>query len=140
MPGKVSVEPRSNGVFGDDRVGAMMAKYDADKSGSFNAEECARPHVATHTADSLVHDPPTALTRIPPCFPAHRINPPHRPAPLRVRRIVNDVAASEKSNSLLKKFSGALVLILLAMTGALFGVSYAAGESLKESHVRPTPL
>ena len=62
------------------------------------------------------------------------------PAPLRVRRIVNDVAASEKSNSLLKKFSGALVLILLAMTGALFGVSYAAGESLKESHVRPTPL
>ena len=78
MPGKVSVEP-TNGVFGDDRVGAMMAKYDADKSGSFNAEECARPHVATHTADSLVHDPPTALTRIPPCFPAHRIDPPHRP-------------------------------------------------------------
>ena len=50
------------------------------------------------------------------------------PAPLRVRRIVNDVAASEKSNSLLKKFSGALVLILLAMTGALFGVSYAGGR------------
>jgi hypothetical protein len=60
MPGKVSVEPRSNGVFGDDRVGAMMAKYDADKSGSFNAEECARPHVATHTADSrsfMIHPP-----------------------------------------------------------------------------------
>ena len=72
MPGKVSVEP-TNGVFGDDRVGAMMAKYDADKSGSFNAEECARPHVATHTADSLVHDPPTALTRIPTMFP----RPPH---------------------------------------------------------------
>ena len=45
-----------------------------------------------------------------------------------MRRIVNDVAASEKSNSLLKKFSGALVLILLAMTGALFGVSYAGGR------------
>ena len=37
---------------------------------------------------------------------------------------------------MLKKFSGALFFIVLLLTGALFGVSLAAGETLKENHVK----
>ena len=53
-----------------------------------------------------------------------------------MRQVVNDVMGAKESNKMLKKFSGALFFIVLLLTGALFGVSIAAGEAIKESHVK----
>jgi len=53
-----------------------------------------------------------------------------------VRQVVNDVMGAKESNAMLKKFSGALFFIVLLLTGALFGVSLAAGEALKENHIK----
>jgi len=54
----------------------------------------------------------------------------------RVRQIVNDVMGAKESNAILKKFSGLLFVIILLLIGALFGVSLAAAEAVKESHVK----
>ena len=52
-----------------------------------------------------------------------------------VRGIVNDVLNQQKMNKSLKKIVFGLMFVLIAMIGAMFAVSYAAGEAIKESHV-----
>jgi len=57
-----------------------------------------------------------------------------------VRSIVYDVKATENQNSMLKKFVGILVVMILATLIAMFGVSFAAGIALKETQMVSDPV
>ena len=65
------------------------------------------------------------------------VKTPHRAtAPLcRVRSIVQDVLAQQSMNKVLRKMIWVLVLIVVLTLFAMFGVSLAAGEALKNSKV-----
>ena len=68
-----------------------------------------------------------------PASPAPHCRP--DPPPYRVRAIVHDVMEQQSINKVLRKMVGVLVLIVVLTLVAMFGVSLAAGEALKESKV-----
>ena len=77
--------------MGHDPVGAMMAKYDKDKNGTFDVHE--------------------------------------------VRAIVSDVLKEKKAKKTYKGAAIGLFALLGIALAAIFGVSFAAGEAIKENHI-----
>ena len=86
-----AVMTATDSQMGYDPVGAMMAKYDKDKNGTFDVHE--------------------------------------------VRAIVSDVLKEKKAKKTYKGAVIGLFVLLGVALAAIFGVSFAAGEAIKESHV-----
>lgn len=53
-----------------------------------------------------------------------------------VRDIVHDVVKAQNKVGMLKKFVALLLVIIIVLLTAMFGVSMAAGAALKESHIK----
>lgn len=57
-----------------------------------------------------------------------------------VYNIIDDLLEGQERQSMLKKFIGLLFIIILALLGALLGISILANETTKESHVKGTAM
>ena len=82
--------------YGDDAIGAIMAKYDKDKNGKFDLDE--------------------------------------------VRDIANDVLREKGAKKTYRGIAIASFFLLLAALVAVFGVSFAAGEMLKDTEAKGSTL
>ena len=120
-----AVMTATDSQMGHDPVGAMMAKYDKDHNGTFDVHECA-----AGTARAA---------RLRPELPApRRARADAGPSPLtprRVRAIVSDVLKEKKAKKTYKGAAIGLFALLGIALAAIFGVSFAAGEAIKENHI-----
>ena len=108
---------------GSDPVSAMMEKYDKDHNGTFDVNECAAG---------------TATRARPELPPPQRARADAGPSPLiprRVRAIVSDVLKEKKAKKTYKGAAIGLFALLGIALAAIFGVSFAAGEAIKENHI-----
>ena len=116
------------------RFAKIAAKWDADGNGSFSMDECkamvkeltAQKGRITYNMKDKVDAQMAKFDKDGNGqFDYHE-----------VYNIIDDLIEGKERQSMLKKFIVLLFIIILALLGALLGISILANEATKESHVK----
>jgi len=125
-------EPDKNARF-QEEFAKLATRWDADGNGTFSMDECkVMIRELTSQKGRIVYDMKNKVDSQMAKFDSdgngsfdyHE-----------VYNIIDDLLEGQERQSVLKKFIGLLFVIVLALLGALLGISMLANEATKEAHV-----